>query len=136
MITLQKENHAASNIRYTSGKYSFIDEAYEDVKISIEANNYLITLNAGNEIKKYWIDSDNYYVTKLGSYDMKGNVKIEIKYQNFFERDTIYFPKNISINRPRENQNIWLTYFEEDFNSNKLNFKMKIPKSAKQINWQ
>lgn len=118
-----------------SGKFSFISEGYEDTKISMEENNYVVKLNTGNEIKKYWIDSENYYVRKVGTYDIKGITRIEIVYQNFFERDNIYFPKNISISRPKENQNIWLTYFREEFNNNRLNYKMKIPKSAKQINW-
>jgi len=118
-----------------SGKFTFNDESYKDVNITKADGIYIVTLNSDAEKKKYWIDSRNYYVTKIGTYDAKDNPKIEILYSNFYEKDGIHFPKNININRPKEKQNIWLNYFKEEFNNNKLTYKLKIPKSAKQINW-
>ena len=119
-----------------SGKYIFKDEVYEDVKITRSENNYLVTLKSGSELKKFWIDAQNYYVNKIGTYDDKGNTKIEIIYENFYERNGIHFPKKITVNRPSEKQNIWLTYNNEEFNNNKLTYKLKIPKSAKKIVWK
>lgn len=118
-----------------SGKFTFNDETYKDVNISISNGNYVVTVKSETEKKKYWIDSRNYYVTKIGTYDSEDNPKIEILYSNFYEKDGIYFPKNININRPKEKQNIWLNYYKEEFNNDKLIYRLKIPKSAKQINW-
>lgn len=118
-----------------SGKFTFNEDEYPEAAISSEGNNYIVTQKGVTEIKKYWINSEFYYVTKLGKYDMKGNTIVEILYENFFQSDDIHFPKKISINRPQENQNIWLTYYNEEFNNNKLTYKLKIPKSAKQIDW-
>ena len=120
-----------------SGKYVFENnsEGYGDVKISMNENYYLITLKNSNEIKKFWVNSVDFYVTKIGAYELDGQTKIEILYENFYERAGIHFPKNITITRPKEKQNIWLTYSNEEFNKNKLTFRLKIPKSAKQINW-
>ncbi len=119
-----------------SGKYIFKDEVYDDVKISSVGDKYLVSLKSGNEIKKFWIDSQSFFVTKLGTYDESGNIRIEIIYENFYERDGIYFPKKITVNRPIEKQNIWLTYSNETFNNNKLTYKLRIPKSAKKIEWK
>ncbi len=104
-------------------------------KYQVEDESYIVTVSSTAEIKKYWINPAYYYVTKIGKYDLQGNTKVEITYENFFQRDGIHFPKKITIVRPKENQNIWLTYFNEEFNNNKLTYKLKIPKSAKQINW-
>ena len=118
-----------------SGKYIFNDDIYDDVKIAMTGNDYLITINKDSEIKKFWINSDNFYVTKIGSYELNGDTKIEILYENFYESNGIHFPKNITITRPKEKQSIWLTYSKEEFNKKKLTFKLRIPKSAKQIIW-
>ena len=104
-------------------------------KISSEDNNYVVKLKSGKETKIYRIDMQSFFVTKIGTYDDKGNAKIEISYENFYERDGIYFPKKITISRPMERQNIWLTYSKEEFNKNKLTYHLKIPKSAKMIQW-
>lgn len=119
-----------------SGKYTFTDDDYEDAKVSTEGNDYVVSLKSGKESRIFRIDKKSFFVTKIGTYDEKGNTKIEIIYENFYEKDGIYFPKNISISRPAESQNIWLTYYSEQFNKNKLTYKLKIPKSAKTILWK
>ncbi len=118
-----------------SGKFTFDDDTLGNAKIEKADDNYLVTINTPNEMKKYWINADNFYVTKLGTYDRSGGTKLEIVYENFYQSDDIFFPKKITINRPKENQNIWLTYSREKFNGDKLTFKLKIPKSARKINW-
>jgi len=119
-----------------SGKFIFKDENYDDIKITRTEESFIINNKSGNETKKFWVNSKYYYVSKIGTYDDKGNIKIEIIYENFYEKDGIYFPKKITINRPSEKQNIWLTYNSEEFNNNKLTYKLKIPKSAKKIEWK
>ncbi|MEP7146812.1 MAG: DUF4292 domain-containing protein [bacterium] len=118
-----------------SGKFAIGNETYDETTVSRAGMNYLVTLKKKDDIKKYWINSEDFYVTKFGSYDNEGNTKIEIAYENFYQKDEIFFPKKISITRPKENQNIWLNYSNEKFNNNRLNFKLKIPKSAKQVKW-
>lgn len=120
-----------------SGKFSFNKSAddYKNVNISKDEENFIVTIISDNESKKYWINNEDFYVTRLATYDLDGNLLIEIIYNNFFESDDIYFPQKISINRPKEKQNIWLTYYSQKFNNNRLTYKLKIPKSAKQINW-
>ncbi|MCY7361707.1 MAG: DUF4292 domain-containing protein [Ignavibacteria bacterium] len=119
-----------------SGKFIFKDDIYDDVKITRTEESFIINIKSGNEIKKFWVNSKYYYVSKIGTYDDKGNIKIEIVYENFYEKEGIHFPKKITINRPSEKQNIWLTYNSEEFNNNKLTYKLKIPKSAKKVEWK
>jgi len=119
-----------------SGKYYFHEDDYLSAEILETQRDYLAILTYDKEIKKFWIDKNNYFVRKLGKYDDKGKTKIEITYDNFYESDGIYFPKNISVIRPEEKQSIWLTYNNEEFNNSNLNFRIKIPKSAKHISWK
>lgn len=119
-----------------SGKFIFRDEINENGKLTIADDNYLMTINTEKEIKKYWIDPENFFVKKAGTYDLNGKTKIEILYENFYEKDGIHFPKKITIERPKEKQYIWLTYYNEEFNNNKLTYRLKIPKSAKQVIWE
>lgn len=117
-----------------SGKYTFND-SLENAEVVLEDNNYLVTMKLDKEVRKYWVNAEDFYVTKIGSYDKDGKTKLEVLYENFYQSDDIFFPKKITINRPKENQNIWLSYHTEKFNQNKLSYKLKIPKSARKINW-
>ncbi|MBV6479007.1 MAG: hypothetical protein HGGPFJEG_01768 [Ignavibacteria bacterium] len=118
-----------------SGKFTFKNDKYDEVKITMDNNNYIVFIKSGKETRKYVIDNQNFYVRKIGTYDNEGNTLIEINYENFYFKDDIYFPKKISIIRPKEKQYIWLTYFNEEFNNNKMTYKLKIPKNAKRIKW-
>jgi hypothetical protein len=119
-----------------SGKFTFGEEKYENVEITKNEKSYIMSIRNGKEIKKYWIDNQSYFVTKVITSDENGKTKIDISYDNFYEKDGIYFPKKISISRPAEKENIWLTYNNEEFNNNKLTYRLKIPKSAKKIIWK
>ena len=119
-----------------SGKFTIGNEAYDETSITSAGGNYVVTLKKKNETTKYWINSEDFYVTRFGTYDAEGNTKIEILYESFYQKDDIFFPKKISITRPKEKQNIWLNYSNEEFNNNRLNFRLRIPKSANKVNWQ
>jgi outer membrane lipoprotein-sorting protein len=118
-----------------SGTYTFRGVRYEDANITIDKDNYVLTLNNNFEIKKYWIDHKNFYIKKYGIYDMKGAAKQVIEYSDYEFRNNIHFPNKINISRPQERQHIWLTYYRKSFNSNKLNFRLRVAPSATYTTW-
>jgi len=118
-----------------SGKFTFDNDNYDDVSIAMNENNYIVNIKSQKDVRKYVIDNQNFFVRKIGTYDLNGNTLIEINYENFYSRKGIFFPKKISVIRPKEKQYIWLTYFNEKFNKGKLNYKLKIPKNARHIKW-
>ncbi|MEO8447659.1 MAG: DUF4292 domain-containing protein, partial [bacterium] len=83
-----------------SGKFIFSNENFKDAKITSEESNYVVSLTYDNEIRKYWIDSENYFVTKLITTELDGSTKVEITYDDFFESDNIFFPKRVYVTRP------------------------------------
>lgn len=119
-----------------SGNFMIGNDGYTQDEIRMTDNNYIITTRGEAGIKKYWINNENYYVVKYGEYDTQGNTNLEITYDSFYEKDDIHFPKKITLVRPKEKQNIWLTYSKEDFNNDKLTYRLRIPKSAKETEWK
>ena len=120
-----------------SGTFFFNDVSTENSTLTSQGDKYLlITKDAvKNETKKYWINSDDYYITKYKIYDKNNKVKLEMEYLDYNYRDGIYFPNNISISKPQDEEYIWLYYQIKTFNTRKLTFKFKIPESAKVTIW-
>ena len=120
-----------------SGTFFFLDVTSDNSELKSDENKYLLITkdDISKEIKKYWIDSDDFYITKyvITNYDKK--VLLEMEYLEYNYRDGVYFPNRIAISRPQENTYIWLDYTIKTFNSKNLIFKFKIPSSAEIIIW-
>jgi len=121
-----------------SGTFFFKDVSTENSSLTSQGDEYLLITKdaANNETKKYWINSDDYYITKYIIYDKDNKVKLEMEYLDYNYRDGIYFPNNISISKPQDEEYIWLYYQIKTFNTKKLIFKFKIPQSAKVTIWE
>lgn len=118
-----------------SGSFIITNKDSTDFKISEIDNEYLLEQQSGSEKNMYWINAEDFYVTRVQNIDKNGKLNLEIHYQEFYETDGIFFPKKITLTRPKEKQYIWVTYKVEEFNPGRLNNKMKIPGSAKQVRW-
>lgn len=105
--------------------------------VSADEGQHLLIVDAeGTEQQKYWIDPERFYVTKYAIHDKAAKKdKLIIQYSEFITSEGIYFPKKIDISKPDEKQFVYLTYSEYDFNENKLDYRLKIPKSAKVTEW-
>jgi hypothetical protein len=88
-----------------------------------------------DEVKKYWVDSKYFLINKYNIYNKSGQLLFNAEYTNYENINNLYFPSNITVNKPKEKQHLWLNYTDKTINNNYLNFKLKIPKSAKEINW-
>ncbi len=121
-----------------SGTFFFKDVTSDNSNLKSDGNKYLLTAkdDITKEIKKYWIDSDDFYITKYVIIDYNNKVLLEMEYLDYNYRDGVYFPNRISISKPQENTYIWLDYTIKSFNSKDLTFKFKISSSAEVIIWQ
>jgi hypothetical protein len=120
-----------------SGKSFFKDTNSVNDSLVTEDNNYVITSpdSANKEIRKFWINSDNYYVTKFIKLNNVRKETLIIEYSDYYKTESIYFPNTINISKPLDKQYIWLNYTSKSFNNEKLDYKLKIPKSARIIIW-
>lgn len=100
---------------------------------------YTISTPEGSGSMKYFIDPVLYTVYRYNKLDKNKKTIVEVNYNNYFEElasgKRFYFPANIRINNPEKKQSIWVDYQNKNFNKTDLKFKVKIPKSAKIINW-
>ena len=119
---------------YTNS-YFFDDTTSLNSEVTKEKELYVLKISNTEQTIKYWINSQFYYVEKHEIYDNTGKAKLQIQYTDFEFDKSIYFPNNVYITNPAEKQNLWISYGKRTFNSNKLKFKMTIPKSAKIVEW-
>lgn len=120
----------------SSGTFSFRDISEDKCKLTVENGNYIITETlTGNCSKKYTIDSKFFYISKYGIYDDKGKVVLEIEYSDYTVKSGINFPTKIFVQKPEEKQYLYMYHNSFEINKEKINFKFKIPKSAKITEW-
>jgi hypothetical protein len=105
-------------------------------QVKAEEGQHLLIIDDDTEQKRFLIDPEKFYVTKYSIFDKGTNKeKLIISYSEFTYTDGIYFPRKIDISKPDEKQYVYLTYSEYSFNENRLDYRLKIPKSAKVTEW-
>jgi hypothetical protein len=115
--------------------FHFNDTSSVNSEVTIDKNFYLLKVTEQEQTKHYWINSKSYYVEKYEIHDKSGITKLQIDYNDFELENNIFSPNNIYITNPVDKQNLWISYSKKTFNKNYLKFKLKIPKSAKVVNW-
>lgn len=118
-----------------SGNFMITNTDTSNYSIHMLEDQFLLEQRSGKATMKYLIDSDDFYVTRIQNYDEQGKLKLEIKYDEFYDADGIFFPKKITLTRPKEKQYVWVSYKIEDLNPGRLIYKMKIPGSARKVQW-
>jgi outer membrane lipoprotein-sorting protein len=118
-----------------SGNFMIRNMDTSNYKISMLDDKYLLEQKSDRSTQRYFIDSEDFYVTKIQSVDESGKLLLEILYEQFYNSDGVFFPKKITMTRPKEKQYVWVNYVIEDLNPGKLKYRLKIPGSARKIQW-
>lgn len=119
-----------------SCSFHFPDTTSENSEVSYDKNLYHLKITEQDNIKKFWINPKFFYIEQYEIIDKAGKTKLKIEYSEFSSEKNIFFPNSIYITNPNEKQNLWLNYSKKVFNNNRLNFKLKYPKSAKVVIWE
>lgn len=119
-----------------SCSFTFPDTTSGNSELSYDKNLYLLKISGEQESKFFWVNPKFYYIEKYEIKDKSNNTKLKIEYSDFSLQNNIYTPENVSISNPNEKQNLWLTLNKKAFNTNRLKFKLRFPKSAKIIVWE
>ncbi len=123
-------------IKGLSGSMGFSDETDKNSSLSINENEYIITIIEPDITKKYRIDPSGFFITNYSEYSSStNNPSLEIKYSDFTESNGRNFPKKIEINRPDASQFVSIDFRDYSLNKNRLTFKIVIPNNAKIIEW-
>ncbi len=126
-------------INSISGSISFSDDSSDTTNALIEDENFVILENDGIFKKKYLIDHDSYSLNSYLLLDNNNKKLLEVNYSKYNmespQKENIYFPAKIKIYKPDKNQTVWVDYDSREINKENISFKMRVPKSAKQIKW-
>ena len=126
-------------INSISGSIPLAVDSTDETDATIENDSYVITENEGTFTKKFLIDPTSYAMNGYYLFDNKNNKVLEVNYSKYNleseNKNNIYFPAKIKIYKPDKEQTVWVDYDSKEINKDGISFKIKIPKSAKQIKW-
>lgn len=126
-------------INSVSGSIPLAVDSTDETDADIENDSYVITENDGLFKKKFLIDPMSYAMNGYYLFDNKNNKLLEVNYSKYNleseNKENIYFPAKIKIYKPDKDQTVWVDYDSKEINKGGISFKIKIPKSAKEIKW-
>lgn len=122
-----------------SGSISLSNDSTDETNAMMENENYVIQENDGVFKKKFLIDQTSYALNSYLLFDNKNNKLLEVNYSKYNleseKKENIYFPGKIKIYKPDKEQTVWVDYDSKQINKDNITFKIKVPKSAKEIKW-
>ena len=123
-------NSFSGTVRISKGKK-------DELGMSEEGGQYVLTLKRGTITRKYWVDKDNYFVYKYMYISKTGQTLISFEFSNFSYSGTSTYARKVEIRRPKQNEYFRLTMENVSLNQGYLDFKVDYPYGDVKIrNWK
>ncbi len=123
-------NSFSGTVRISKGKK-------DELAMTEEGNQYVLSLKRGTITRKYWVDKDNYFVYKYAYYSKTGQTLISFEFSNFSYSGTSTYSRKVEIRRPKQNEYFRLTMESVNLNQGYLDFKVDYPYGDVKIrNWK
>lgn len=123
-----------------TGSFSFQDQPEDSTSADSEKNLYVIRESGLEGNRAFYVDPSSYTIQRYKSIDANNSTLVEVNYSKYNEESAsgknIYLPSVIKIKNPGKKQTVYVDYVDKVINKRNLTFKMKIPKSAKIIEWE
>jgi len=113
-------NSFSGTVRISKGKK-------DELAMTEEGNQYVLSLKRGTITRKYWVDKDNYFVYKYAYYSKTGQTLISFEFSNFSYSGTSTYARKVEIRRPKQNEYFRLTMETVSLNQSYLDFKVDYP---------
>ena len=113
-------NSFSGTVRISKGKK-------DELAMTEEGNQYVLSLKRGTITRKYWVDKDNYFVYKYAYYSKTGQTLISFEFSNFSYSGTSTYARKVEIRRPKQNEYFRLTMENVNLNQGYLDFKVDYP---------
>jgi outer membrane lipoprotein-sorting protein len=113
-------NSFSGTVRISKGKK-------DELAMTEEGNQYVLSLKRGTITRKYWVDKDNYFVYKYAYYSKTGQTLISFEFSNFSYSGTSTYARKVEIRRPKQNEYFRLTMESVNLNQGYLDFKVDYP---------
>ncbi len=123
-------NSFSGTVRISKGKK-------DELAMTEEGNQYVLSLKRGTITRKYWVDKDNYFVYKYAYYSKTGQTLIQFEFSNFSYSGTSTYARKVEIRRPKQNEYFRLTMENVSLNQGYLDFKVDYPYGDVKVrNWK
>lgn len=113
-------NSFSGTVRISKGKK-------DELSMSEEGNQYVLSLKRGTITRKYWVDKDNYFVYKYIYLSKTGQTLISFEFSNFSYYGTGTYARKVEIRRPKQNEYFRLTMETVSLGQSYLDFKVDYP---------
>ncbi len=113
-------NSFSGTVRISKGKK-------DELAMTEEGNQYVLSLKRGTITRKYWVDKDNYFVYKYLYLSKTGQTLISFEFSNFTNYGTSTYAKKVEIRRPKQNEYFRLTMETVSLGQSYLDFKVDYP---------
>ncbi len=125
--------HFIDLLKLVSGIPFFSD--LDSAQLSVEDDQYIITIKTEDSMKKYWIDPRHYVVSDFHLYNKDEKLIMKQEFRQYSGKRGVFLPKIIRIYQPQNKQQITLIYEERTTNMKltSSDFKMNIPETAEKI---
>jgi len=106
-------------------------------QFSVDDGKYLVASPAAAGQVKYWIDPENFLVTKSQVLDRTGKILLDKEMQRVRTRSGVILPQIIRFTRPLAKERITVYYTEQKINRRIAagKFQLKPAKSAQRVYW-
>jgi hypothetical protein len=123
-------NSFSGTVRISKGKK-------DELAMTEEGGQYVLSLKRGTITRKYWVDKDNYFVYKYMYISKTGQTLISFEFSNFSYSGTSTYARKVEIRRPKQNEYFRLTMENVSLNQGYLDFKVDYPYGDVKIrNWK
>lgn len=123
-------NSFSGTVRISKGKK-------DELAMTEEGGQYVLSLKRGTITRKYWVDKDNYFVYKYMYVSKTGQTLISFEFSNFSYSGTSTYARKVEIRRPKQNEYFRLTMENVSLNQGYLDFKVDYPYGDVKIrNWK
>lgn len=99
----------------------------DELTMSDEGGQYVVSLKRGTITRRYWVDKDSYTVSKYIYLSKTGLTLISFEFSNFSSYGTGSYAKRIEIRRPKQGEYFKITLESVNLNQSYLDFKVDYP---------
>jgi hypothetical protein len=113
-------NAFSGTVRISKGKK-------DELTMTEEGSQYVISLKRGTITRRYWVDKENYFVYKYIYLSSKGQTLISFEFSNFSYFGTGTYAKKVEIRRAKQGEYFKITMESVNLNQGYLDFKVDYP---------
>jgi outer membrane lipoprotein-sorting protein len=101
-----------------------------------EQNEYIFIYKNEETVIKYWFNPEISVITKRCTFDSKGKVLTEERYESYEKINDCWFPKSIQVILHQERQSLSLYYENIEVNLKDPDFSFNVPDDIKIVHWR